>query len=147
MPEESANEGEPTPAQPSIDTDKLASAILEAMAKDERFKGPTGAPGATGAKGEPGRDGKPGERGPMGQPGAPGKDADVNLVVAQVMNKMTTNEAAMALAEKLPPITIQVVDETGKMVSQDTVRLGGTMRLRIKPKPVTVANGQAGGTQ
>lgn len=149
-PEATTGNGGQSPAQPSIDTEKLASAILEAMAKDARFKGPAGPAGAPGEKGIDGKDGKegrPGERGPVGQPGAPGKDADVNLIVNQVMAKMTTNEAATALAEKLPPLTIQVVDENGNVVSQDTASLGGTFRLRIKPKPIASAKGQAGGVQ
>jgi hypothetical protein len=127
---------QPAPTSPAIDTDKLASAILEAMAKDERFKGPAGAPGVPGAKGV---DGKPGERGPAGPPGAPGKDADVNIVVNQVMAQMMTNENAMALAEKLPPIRVEVVDEKGNVLSHDVVSLGGKLTLRLTPKAKTPA--------
>jgi hypothetical protein len=119
---------------PVIDTDKLASAILEAMAKDDRFKGPAGAPGVPGAKGV---DGKPGERGPVGPPGAPGKDADVAIVVNQMMAQMMTNQNAMSLAEKLPPIRVEVVDDKGNVLSHDVVGLGGKLTLRLTPKKQT----------
>ena len=126
----------PSVTTPSVDVDKIASAILEAMTKDERFRGPPGAPGAPGAKGADGKDGKPGERGPAGPAGAAGKDADVQIVVNQVMAQMTRNENISQLAEKLPPIRVEVVDESGRVVSSDTVSLGGTLRLRLKPKVV-----------
>lgn len=123
----------PPSSTPTVDVDKLAGALLEAMAKDERFRGPAGADG---------KDGKPGERGPAGAPGAPGlagkdgKDADVQVVVNQVMAQMTRNENISQLAENLPPIRVEVVDESGRVVSSDTVSLGGTLRLRLKPKVV-----------
>jgi hypothetical protein len=121
----------PPSSPPAVDTEKLADALIEAMAKDPRFKGPAGSPGAPGAKGS---DGKDGERGPAGPPGAPGKDADVNIVVNQVMAQMMTNENAMALAEKLPPIRVEVVDEKGNVLSHDVVSLGGKLTLRLTPK-------------
>jgi hypothetical protein len=127
----------PTPTSPVVDTDQLAAKLITAMASDPRFKGPPGSPGSPGKDGSDGKDGKPGERGPVGAPGAPGKDADVNVVVNAVMAKMTSNENVMQLAEKLPPIHVEIIDESGRVVSSDTVSLGGTLRLRLKPKVTT----------
>lgn len=124
---------EPKSPPPSVDPDKIAEAIIAAIASDPRFKGPQGAPGSPGAPGPKGSDGKDGERGPVGAPGA---SPNIDIVVNQVMARMTTNESIAALAEKLPPIRVQVVDEAGKVVSSDVVSLGGVLTLRLKPKAV-----------
>lgn len=45
---------QPEPAEIVIDYDKLADALLERMARDERFRGPQGPPGESGVQGPPG---------------------------------------------------------------------------------------------
>ncbi len=62
----------PVTTPPAVTPGVTIEALLAAMAKDERFRGPAGAPGAPGEPGEPGPPGPPGEKGEQGETGQAG---------------------------------------------------------------------------
>ena len=87
--------------------------------------GPAGSPGPPGPRGDQGQRGEIGPRGPAGeagQAGPPGRDA-------------TPNVAALtdAVVKSLPPVRVQIVDETGKVIQEQTQPLGQPIRLQLVP--------------
>lgn len=64
----------------------------------------------------------PGPAGPPGPQGPAGKDAEIDY-----------DKMAAAIIAKLPPITIQTVDDSGVVRDSDTVSLGGVLKLRLHP--------------
>lgn len=87
-----------TPAQPTIDTDKLINGLVDKLANDPRFRGPAGPAGA---------DGKPGPAGPAGPAG---KDAvvDEDKIVAAVMARIDIDNIATLAAGKIKPPSLPV---------------------------------------
>lgn len=78
----------PVPTTPAaIDIDKIVSQIVEKLATDPRFKGPTG---ERGPPGEPGPKGDKGDPGEQGIAGINGKDAtvDIDSIVAAVLERL-----------------------------------------------------------
>lgn len=133
-----------------VDIDEL----IERLASDPRFRGPMGpqgpagergAMGPAGPSGTPGRDGadgKPGEvseaqiaamasalyqqmqsdptfRGPAGEPGAA---AEIDV-----------DQLAAAIKERLPPMTVEILDPSGNVVQRKTEPLGGKFQFQLKP--------------
>ena len=65
--------------------------------------------------------GKPGEQGPAGAPGQP---ATINV-----------ESLAAAIRDTLPPITVNAVDEQGRVMDTVQVPLGGILNIHHKPIP------------
>lgn len=87
--------------------------------------GPAGSPGPPGPRGDQGQRGETGPRGPAGeagQPGPPGRDATPNVAVL-----------TDAVIKSLPPVRVQIVDETGKVIQEQAQPLGQPIRLQLVP--------------
>ncbi|MDM4015977.1 S1 family peptidase [Roseiconus lacunae] len=81
-----------------------------------------------------------GERGPAGEPGRGITDADLSAIVAQVAEHLKSDPALQPaaiddivdqVADKLPPISLALVDRDGRELDKDTVKLGGTLKLQF----------------
>ena len=106
-----------------------------------------------GDKGDKGDTGKTGPEGPQGPAGPPGQVTEEHLamVVAAVVAQLKADPAmkgsdgqdgrdgkdavidydrlANEVIRRLPPITVQQLDEKGKMLQEGDAYLGGTLRL------------------
>ena len=96
---------DPGPASDPVDYDLLAQKVVELLATDERFQGKDGAPG---------KDGKD---------GAPGKGIELDL-----------DSLSREVDKRLPPLTIQIVDQKGKVLSSESRRLGEKLQILFQPK-------------
>jgi len=85
---------------------QLEDRLLERMAADERFRGSPGQIGSTG---------------PSGPAGPPGDPTAVNL-----------DALAEQVLQRLPPITVRNLTETGEVIEVEQVPLGGTLNLKHK---------------
>ncbi|MFM9961464.1 MAG: hypothetical protein ACKV2Q_09575 [Planctomycetaceae bacterium] len=124
----------PAPAQPTaIDFEKLASTIVEKLATDPRFKGPTG---------ERGPPGEPGSKGDKGEPGVVDQDALVAAVLAKLPptrvqfldgNGQVYEEMVVQPGQpiKLPPIVIENYSRDGKLRDKEAYPLGTPAKLRF----------------
>tara|TARA_R100001143_G_C3244038_1_gene80492 strand:- start:64 stop:363 length:300 start_codon:yes stop_codon:yes gene_type:complete len=95
----------PEPAVNTVDYELLAQKVLELLAEDERFKG------------KDGKDGTPGKAGP------PGKGIELDL-----------DTLSKEVDKRLPPLTIQIVDQKGKVLSSESRRLGEKLQILFQPK-------------
>jgi len=94
----------PGPAVDVIDYDLLAQKVAELVAKDERVKG---TPGTNGKDGKDGKDGR----------------IDIDL-----------DKLSKEVDKRLPPLTIQIVDRNGKVLSSESRRLGEKLQILFQPK-------------
>jgi len=101
----------PGPASSSIDYDLLAEKVVELLAKDPKFKG------AAGKDGKDGKDGKAGATGP------PGQVVEVDL-----------DTLSEEVDKRLPPLTIQIVDQEGKVLFSESRKLGEKLQILFQPK-------------
>lgn len=88
--------------------------------------GPTGEVGPVGPAGPAGPQGLQGERGPAG----PGIDQES---LERYIQDCVDDKLAEAFKE-LPPIKFEFYDEGGKKIDEESVKLGGTLRLQYKQK-------------
>tara|TARA_R100000808_G_C2109767_1_gene124214 strand:- start:617 stop:889 length:273 start_codon:yes stop_codon:yes gene_type:complete len=88
-----------------VDYDKLAEIVIEKIAADSRFRGPAG------------KDGTPGKN------GAPGKSIELDL-----------DQLSKEIDKRLPPLTIQIVDREGNILSSASRRLGERLQILFQPK-------------
>lgn len=97
----------PQEIEVEVDYDKLAELVVARMRENpEPFRGPAG------------QDGKNGKDGTPGQPGTPGRDAVVDY-----------DKLAGEVQRRLPPIRVVREGGEGGRTSEDSVSLGGTLRL------------------
>lgn len=83
----------------------------------QSIAGPAGPKGAKGEKGDPGPPGPRGEQGP------PGTSANINIDVL-----------AQQVLERLPPVSLALINDKGVEIDRDTVPIGGTLRLQLYQK-------------
>tara|TARA_R110002020_G_scaffold293477_3_gene508838 strand:+ start:1314 stop:2348 length:1035 start_codon:yes stop_codon:yes gene_type:complete len=62
-------------------------------------------------------------RGPAGKDGAPGKGIELNL-----------DQLSKEVDKRLPPLTIQIIDRNGKVLSSESRRLGEKLQILFQPK-------------
>jgi len=96
------------PAGDTIDYDKLAEAVVKKLAQDDRFRGPAGKDGTSGKDGASGKDGT-------------GLELDLD-------------QLAKEIDKRLPPLTIQIVDREGNILSTASRRLGEKLQILFQPK-------------
>lgn len=80
--------------------------------------------GAPGPQGPPGAPGAQGPAGPKGDTGPAGRDADPAIIEA-LKSRISALESR--------PIKVQLIDETGAVVSEQTYAPGAPIRLRFNP--------------
>lgn len=102
----------------------------ELAAVAARIGSTVGPAGPAGSKGDAGPVGPRGEAGSPGQPGADGKDALVDMAAL-----------AEAVQKALPPVRVQLLDETGKVTQEQAQPLGQPIRLQLVPVKKQSAGG------
>jgi len=110
-----------------IDDQKRLDAEIQKIVQggSEGPAGPPGEQGPAGPRGDQGQRGEPGARGPQGEPGPPGKDGrDATPDITALTN---------AVAKSLPPVRVQILDESGKVVQEQAQPLGQPIRLQLVP--------------
>tara|TARA_R100001594_G_scaffold29299_4_gene54779 strand:+ start:5610 stop:6656 length:1047 start_codon:yes stop_codon:yes gene_type:complete len=95
----------PGPVRDAVDYERLAEVLIEKIAADERFRG---APGKDGVNGKPGKDSAPLE--------------------------LDLDDLSREVDKRLPPLTIQIVDRDGKVLSSASRRLGEKLQILFQPK-------------
>jgi len=95
----------PEPVVNTVDYELLAQTVLELLAEDARFKGKDGTDGANGTNGKDG--------------------ASVELDLDTLSKEVD---------KRLPPLTIQIVDREGKVLSSASRRLGEKLQILFQPK-------------
>lgn len=123
-------------------------------------QGPQGLPGFDGSDGKDGERGPMGQTGPAGLDGVDGKDVtpeQLASIVSAITDQLEKNPAFKGqkgddgetgpagpgitpeqlaqikadIISDLPPISLALVDSSGKELDRDTVKLGGTLRLQM----------------
>lgn len=121
----------PPPGLPSPSHGDCEQRIAELTAEIERLKCELEAaraqpsPGPVGPAGEPG---PPGPAGPPGPQGQPGTSVDIQAIDAALANLQAQLDD---LAAK--PITVQMLDDAGRVAQETQARLGGTLRFQLRP--------------
>jgi len=95
-------------------------------------QGPQGEQGRAGEAGPAGPVGPQGPQGPQGERGPEGprgRDAEIDDTAIRAEIKRMINEELDRL-----PIHVEVYDEAGKKIDEESVRLGGTLRLQYLKK-------------
>lgn len=120
----------PAPVAPEDQTSRLDSILNRLDQIDSRISsvastpGPAGPPGLRGERGQQGPSGIPGPMGPKGDRGqdSPGYGSRLDLLEAAINN----------LEQKQIPV--QIIDSEGRVYSEDIVKIGDPIKLRLVPK-------------
>lgn len=88
------------------------------------IQGPSVVAGPKGDPGTPGERGPKGDAGPQGERGPAGRDADASLI-ATLQQRITVLESR--------PIKVQLIDESGAVVSEQSYAPGSPIKLRFNP--------------
>jgi hypothetical protein len=117
--------------QPVLDALKeVQEQIVDIRATIDAMQAKPGPQGPAGPKGDPGEPGPPGEQGPKGDPGPEGDKGDPG---ADFSLSDLSDEDVAALAARLPPIRIEVVNTKTGTTQKGEAHLGGAIRFNLTP--------------